>query len=119
MNLYSEDIELLKELYLTDKIDLYFFHEKYMLSPAQLGRTLKKFKDADLIIFDQNSVALNENGRKWIIENRRQIFLVEKSKYWKKIPENMKQDSLNINELYIPNRKNIDNEIFKNIEDGK
>lgn len=119
MDLYSEDIELLKELYSNDKIELYFFHEKYKLSPAQLGRTLKKFRDAGLIVFDKNSVTLNESGRKWIIGNRRELFLKEKSKYWKKIPKKMKQESLAINELYIPNRKNIDKEIFNNIEDGK
>ena len=119
MDLYSEDIELLKELYLREKVDFYFFHEKYKLSPAQLGRTLKKFKDAGFIVLDGQNIVLNETGRKWIIGNRRELFLKEKSKYWKKIPEEMKQDTLAINELYIPDRKKIDKEIFKNIEDGK
>lgn len=113
MDIYSEDIELLKELYLREKVDLYFFHEKYKLSPAQLGRTLKKFNDAGYIIIDKQDVILNEIGRKWIIGNRRQLFLKEKSKYWKKVPEEMTQKNLSINELYIPNRKNIDNELFE------
>lgn len=119
MDLYSEDIELLKELYSNDKIELYFFHKKYKLSPAQLARALKKFKDAGLILLDNDSVELNEKGRRWIIGNRKELFLKEKSKYWKRIPENMKQQSLEINQFYIPERKNIDKEIFTNIEDGK
>lgn len=119
MDLYSEDIELLKELYAKEKIELFFFHKKYKLSPAQLARTLKKFKDAGLIHLDEDNVTLNDNGRKWIIGNRRELFLKEKSKYWKIIPEKMKQKSLKINQFYIPERKNIDKEIFKNIEDGK
>lgn len=119
MDLYSEDIELLKELYSEERIDLYFFHEKYKLSPAQLGRTLKKFKDAGLIILDGQNIILNETGREWIFVNRRVLFLKEKSKYWKVIPEHMKQNSLAINKLYLPKRKSLDKEIFKNIEDGK
>lgn len=119
MKLFSEDIELLKELYSKEKIEMYYFHEKYKLSPAQLGRTIKKFKEAGLIIIDEKNVILLEKGRKWIIGNRRDLFLNERSKYWKKIPEQMKQESLAINELYKPDRKKIDKEIFKNIEDGK
>ena len=33
MNLFSEDIELLTELYSKNSIELYYFHEKYKLSP--------------------------------------------------------------------------------------
>jgi len=119
MDLYSEDIELLKELYLREKVDFYFFHEKYKLSPAQLGRTLKKFKDAGLIVIEEQNIILNEIGIKWIIGNRRELFLKEKSKYWKNIPDEMTQEILGINDIYIPNRKKIDKEIFKNLEDGK
>lgn len=119
MDLYSEDIEFLKELYYRDKIDLYFFHEKYKLSPAQLARTIRKFEEEELIVLDKRQVILNEKGRNWIFRNRRILFLKEKSKYWKNIPEEMKQDSLAVNELYKPNRKTLDKELFKNIEDGK
>lgn len=119
MNLFSEDIELLTELYSKNSLELYFFHEKYKLSPAQLGRTLKKFKDLGLIKLHEKNVILTEKGSNWIIGNRKKLFLNEKLKYWKNVPEEMKQNSLGINDLYMPNRKNLDNEIFKNIEDGK
>jgi DNA-binding PadR family transcriptional regulator len=119
MDLYSEDIELLKELYSSSEKDLYFFHEKYKLSPAQLARTLKKFESEELIEIKNRIVVLTEKGRKWIFHNRGMLFLKEKSKYWKKIPDEMKQEPLGINELYKPNRSTLDKEIFKNIEDGK
>lgn len=119
MDLYSEDIELLKELYSKDKIEFYFFHEKYKLSPAQLARALRKFSEKELIEIENNLVILTKKGREWIFHNRLKLFLSEKSKYWKNIPEEMKQDSLAINELYLPVKKNIDKELFKNIEDGK
>ena len=119
MDLYSEDIELLKWLYSKDKIEFYFFHEKYRLSPAQLARSLKKFFDLELIEIDNVLIILTQKGREWIFHNRLKLFLSKKSKYWKNIPEEMKQDTLAINELYLPFKKNIDEEILKNIEDGE
>ncbi len=119
IELLSEDIEFLKELYAQNSLDLYFFHEKYQLSPFQLARTIQKFEDNGLIVISGNQITLNEYGRNWIFGNRKYIFLRENVKYWKLIPENMKQPILGINELYIPNRKTLDKEIFKNIEDGK
>lgn len=119
MKLYSEDIEFLKELYHKDRVDLYFFHEKYRLSPAQLSRTLNKFLKMELVVLQGNEVLLNETGRMWIIKHRRDLFLGVRRKYWKEIPDNMVQNAININELYLPNKKSLDTELFKNFEDGK
>lgn len=119
MDLYSEDIELLKVLYSSSERNLFFFHEKYKLSPAQMARTLKKFESKELIEIKTRVVVLTEKGRKWIFQNRGMLFLKEKTKYWKNIPDEMKQKPLRINELYKPNRSTLDKEIFKNIEDGK
>lgn len=119
MRLYSEDIELMKELYYKKKIDIYFFHEKYKLSPAQLARSINKFVDKGLVDFNNNQVVLNKDGVDWIFRNRKILFLEEKSKYWKEIPEEMKQTPIAINSPYKPNLKYLDKEIFKDIEDGK
>lgn len=119
MEFYSEDIEFLKELLYHDKVEIYLFHEKYKLSPAQLARTINKFMNQELIIFSNHTISLTEKGRNWIFENRRVLFIKEKKKYWKEIPEAMKQEKIAINELYKPNRRKIDKELFKNIEDGK
>lgn len=119
LTLFSEDVEFLKELYYKNRLDLYFFHEKYRLSPAQLARTIRKFEELDLIVLSCDQVILLDKGRSWIFANRKNIFLKEKSKYWKVIPVKMCQKVLGVNELYKPNRKKIDKELFENTEDGK
>ncbi len=119
MDIYSEDIEFLRELYCKNEVDLYFFHEKYRLSPAQLSRTISKFIEIELIILQDNNIVLTETGKKWIISHRKNLFLDEKRKYWKEIPNNMVQETININELYKPNRNKLDTELFKNYEDGR
>ncbi|HZV71033.1 MAG TPA: hypothetical protein VFG10_15875 [Saprospiraceae bacterium] len=118
MEFYSEDVEFLKELYLRKKVDIYFFHEKYMLSPPQLARSIRKFETQNIIIIEGRSIVLTEYGGDWIFGNRKNIFLSEKTKYWKVIPSEMEQKTIAINELYKPERNKIDIEIYKRIEDG-
>lgn len=119
MKFFSEDIEFLKELYEKKKVNIYLFHEKYMLSPAQLARTINKFTDKRIIIFKDNVVTLTKKGEIWIISNRKFLFLKEKNRYWKDIPKEMKQERIGIKDLYRPNKRKIDKELFKNLEDGK
>ncbi len=119
IKLYSEDIELIKELYIEKQVHLYSFHEKYLLSPAQLARTINKFVDEGIIELNNEMISLTTKGEKWIVCNRKALFLFEKDKYWKEIPGDMRQRAMGIKELYLPNRNKIDKELFKNIEDGK
>lgn len=119
MEIYSEDIEILRELISKESVDLYCFHEKYKLSPAQLARVINKFIEINLIIVSNNVISLTKDGNNWVFKNRKVLFLKERKKYWKEIPEEMKQEKIEINELYKPNRKKLDKELFKNIEDGK
>jgi hypothetical protein len=117
--MFSEDIEFVKELYINNKINIYFFHEKYMLSPAQLGRSIRKFAKMKYIIVNDDNIELTKSGRKWIIANRRVLFLKEKEKHWKAVPVEMEQPPMKINEVYKPKIRNIDTELFNNIEDGE
>tara|TARA_R100000789_G_scaffold97449_1_gene99967 strand:- start:173 stop:532 length:360 start_codon:yes stop_codon:yes gene_type:complete len=118
MIFFSEDIEFLRELYINRSLNIYFFHEKYKLSPLQLSRTINKFKKIDLIVLENRVVYLNEKGRDWVFSKRKELFLEERLKYWKIIPQEMKQNSIEINELYNPNRKKLDKEFFKIYENG-
>lgn len=118
ISFYSEDIELLKELYAEHRISFYFFHKKYGLSPSQLGRSINKFKKEKVITIEDDNICLTEHGKNWIFYHRRELFLKEKSKYWKDLPEEMSRNALTINELYIPNRKSLDKELFNNNEGG-
>lgn len=115
MELYSEDIEFIKELLDRKKVDLYFFHEKYLLSPAQLARTINKFIEEGVVELSNEEIRLTPNGEKWIICNRKSLFLHERKKYWKEIPSEMKQESFELNDFYKPNRKKLDTELFKKI----
>ena len=49
MKFYSEDIEFIKELFDKKQVKLYLFHEKYLLSPIQLARTLKRFIEEEIV----------------------------------------------------------------------
>lgn len=111
MTLFSEDIEFLRELYIHNSVNIYFFHEKYMLSPAQLGRSIRKFTDIGCICLNEDCINLTENGRRWIIANRRILFLSSKDKYWKKVPVEMTQKVLNVADTYRPHK--LDSELFK------
>lgn len=117
MQIFSEDIEFIKELYIHNSVNMYFFHEKYMLSPAQLGRTIRKFTNIKCVIINDNNIELTDKGRKWIIANRKELFLKTKEKYWKNIPVEMAQEAFKINDTYKP--KKFDSELFKALEDGE
>ena len=108
MQIFSEDIEFIKELYIHNSVSMYFFHEKYMLSPAQLGRTIRKFTNIECVIIDDNNIELTDKGRKWIIANRKELFLKTKEKYWKNIPIEMLQAAIKTNDTYKPNVKKLD-----------
>lgn len=113
MNLLPEDIEFIRAIITQKNVSLYHFHEKYMLSPAQLAKTIKKFESIDIVkMSNQYAIKLTVFGRKWIIKNRKLIFLSEKDKYWKIIPEYMLCNSIEINQTYKPNDK-ISNYIIK------
>lgn len=118
MDLFSEDIEFLKELYYRDQVEIYFFHEKYMLSPAQLARTIRKFEAEGIIVINDSTISVTTKGKKWIFAKRKELFLGQRTKYWKTIPLEMKQFKIDINEPYKPRSSNLDPEIYKKTEDG-
>lgn len=117
MNIYSEDIEVLKELYIHNKLELYFFHEKYKLSPAQLVRTLDKFIALECIKITSGSVELTEKGYKWIFINRKRLFLQKKNKFWRNTNEDITQEQISIGDIYRIKKNRLDEGIFDNIED--
>ena len=119
MRLFSEDIEFMRELYIYNSVSMYFFHEKYMMSPAQLGRTIRKFTKIGCIRISDSDIELTENGRRWIIANRRELFLKAKEKYWKNIPIEMAQEKFKINDTYKPITKKLDSELFNLLEGGE
>ena len=117
MKLFSEDIEFIKELYLKKQLEIYYFHEKYLLSPAQLARTINKFTSEKIIIMNDDIITLTPKGDKWIFANRKKLFLYTKPGYWKEIPKYMKEEKVEINKPFKTSFISYDNEIFKLLED--
>jgi hypothetical protein len=74
---FSEDRELLRDLYTYPAgRTYYYFHERYMLSPAQLARSLQRFSADNIITLDEELVLLSDFGKRWVLANRHSIFLV-------------------------------------------
>lgn len=110
MDLFSEDIELIKELIHYRRLDIFLLHEKYRLSPAQVARSLRKFYEDDLIKITGTDIAFTEKGLLWIQENRINLFLNKRNQYWKDIPKEMRtKKEMKRGILYIPLKKNDDN----------
>ena len=91
--MHSEEIEILRELIKSDSVDLYLFHDKYKMSPAQLSRAVSKFASKSIISINENTITLTPYGKKWIINNRKALFLSPREKYWKQIPSEMQLEN--------------------------
>lgn len=112
---YSEDIELLKEISKHKKIDIYLLHEKYMVSPLQLIRCLLKFKEINVVDFDNNEIRITPQGEKWIFNNRKVLFLTKRNENWKNVEKYQKKISANVNQSFTFKKNKISDDILKNI----
>lgn len=117
MQFFSEDIEFLRELYIHRSLDMYFFHKKYLLSPAQLGMTIKKYLQMGCVVLNGRNIELTFAGYNWIVANRKSIFLTERAKYWKQIPFFVQYSRINPGDVYKPNIKKLDPELIKLLEE--
>lgn len=108
MYFYSEDIIILREIFNLRRLNIFYFHEKYLLSPGQLARSLNNFIENKIIQIKENEIIITDFGIKWIISNRKKLFLQEKDLFWKEIPEYMTKKQLMINKLYKPKHELID-----------
>jgi len=101
----SSDKKILLELFTERKaIYIYYFHEKYLFSPAQINRFIRNYLKEKIISFDDYKIKLTEYGIKWIVHNRRKIFLSHNKKEWKKIPNGwLVKINENINDLKLKN----------------
>ena len=87
----SSDKKIFLELFSNRKpLNMYYFHKKYLFSPAQISRFLRTYCKKGIVKFLDNKIYLTEYGKNWIIRNRYYIFLSQKSNHWEKIPEDWK-----------------------------
>ena len=85
MEIYSEDRELLRDLFKSSEgLDIYFFHEKYQLSPGQLHRSFQKFFEEGIVERMGDKLILNERGKLWVFFKRKEIFCSVENFFWRK-----------------------------------
>jgi DNA-binding PadR family transcriptional regulator len=101
------DREIIKNILQQEKIDWYFFHEKYKLSPGQLSRSIKKLENCKFIIVDNEKIQITEEGRKTIIAKRNSILRKSQDEYWGIVQEDRKGNKVEINQYYLPNKAKI------------
>ncbi|MDH5426045.1 MAG: hypothetical protein OEY29_13715 [Gammaproteobacteria bacterium] len=110
-NLYihSEDREILRDLFINnDVLCLYKFHEKYLLSPGQIARVIRKYIKNNIFETNENTIKLTEHGKKWVYNNRNDIFRAPLNELWKQVPAGFSLNEEKRNEEpYKPNFKNI------------
>ena len=85
----------------TDGVNIYDLHKEYLLSPGQIIAFISKFEKLDLIKFIDFKISLLEKGKTWLIENRKDLFLNSRDKYWMGVPdyfldENSEQDDYSV-----------------------
>ena len=82
------DREFIKHAFAAEKsgLDLYLLHERYLLSPGQISRSLRKMLELGLVTYANGRVAFSSRGRVWIVKNRVKIFYAREELPWKKMP---------------------------------
>lgn len=120
-DLSSIDRELLSEIINseTGELNLYRLHEKFRLSPGQILSSVLKFKERNILeMIDEMNVRLTDTGRGWLIDNRRSLFLQERNRYWREVPEDMLQEKITFDDVIMLTRKRFGSDIYRLIEGG-
>jgi|GEM_PF-2442643 len=83
----SEVREILRLLFAASiPLDIYEFHVRYGLSPAQVSRVVKVMVDFGVANeVDVGQILLTPQGKRWVIMNRRALF--GRNYYWRDVPE--------------------------------
>ena len=102
-----EDRIILRSLFSSNgELNVYELHKKYLLSPGQISRSLRKLSSLDIISMDvENAIfEITENGREIILFNRRELFGRPLHKVWQNIPEEMLVAKVEQDMPYLPRK---------------
>lgn len=109
MEFTSEDKILVAELLRRQTVDLFDLHRRYLLSPAQLSRSVRRLARAGFItdtqIITGLSIRLTDSGLRRMILLRRAI--LARNKDWKKVPKSMLTKHIGIDDPYVPNFRKL------------
>lgn len=86
---------IFKELFCRKRpVDPYYFHELYKISPAQIALFLETYKDSGFIqLTPYGRMELTKHGIKYILKNRKSLFIQRQIDYSDFTPEKSKEKS--------------------------
>ena len=100
--LRSEDKIILRDIIEHRKIYLYYFHENYLLSPAQIRSAVDRLKKLGIAKTEKKFLILNEDSVSTAIKYMREID--KRPKHWRQLSHEKKYDGEKI-EFYTPQDK--------------
>lgn len=77
-----EETVVIKRLSVVGEENIYYFHKENHLTPAQMGRVIRKYVKAGIITKVDNNIQLTEKGKAYIVNNRKRLFLMPKNRFW-------------------------------------
>jgi hypothetical protein len=111
--IHSEDREILRGLYKAQgPLELSYFHERYLLSPGQLARVIRKYASMGVLAFEEGKIYLTEIGYRFVISKRGYIFGRATERIWEEIPDEFRMPIEPMTSYYIPNEKDL-NKLLK------
>jgi hypothetical protein len=111
----SSEREIIRDLFESnDWVDLFVFHERYMLSAGQLAHTVRMLNDMNLLDIESFRVKLNQRGRRWVLANRHDLFLREDQRFWARRPVKswVQEEQLDPATPYMPTTKRLQQRFF-------
>lgn len=100
--LRSEDKIILRDIIELRKIDLFYFHERYLLSPAQIRSAIDRLEKLGIAKTEKNFLIINEESVSTAIKYMRKID--KRPKYWRQLSNEKKYAGEKI-EFYTPQDK--------------
>lgn len=116
----SEYSIVLRDLYINKQyIDIYTYHTRYNLLPHQIAQCIILLIKKNIITKEGNKITITDYGRKWVLANRRVLFLSQRCQYWKTTRNKGYKDfGDNNNEIRLPNISKIDKSLFTTNKKG-
>ena len=105
---------ILKEAYKAASwLDLYLIHKRYRLSPFQISEVCDRLSQDRIIETDGRKVRLTDEGKIWVLRNRRSLFSSERP--WAKPSSYLLTTEMPPEVPYLPNLSLLEDEFFLNM----
>jgi len=103
---------ILKELLTSEKgVPIYTFHRKYAISPDDLFHAIKHLEAEGLLKEQEQDLVATEKAKEFSL----QVAVPNEPsdrEPWRKIPESMLRQKLEVNAFYIPSIEHLDPDTF-------